>query len=169
MNNAKSDKLNILPILVSFIGFIFIFNLYIKENIERSEEIQSIISLMIKESPVGIKQVNTLIIVISSLTAIITIGVYYILNYIFIHKLNCNNIKSSKLLLTVLISSTIGPLISILLIDFINIDGNLSKLITTISLPVCMIFLIKDDLNKKQLYKYSIFVSILCFLNFFVV
>lgn len=164
--NIKS-KNDIGAILFSLLGFIILFNILVQNLIKNSIDLQNKLNFIVNSTSVKIKEVYVLIIVITSIVAIITLGIYFIINKILLSKLKVNNVNSSKLFLTILISSSFGPLIYLGLLHFgvFNSTNTFLTVLTSLSLPLAMVFLLKNDFeNKKQLFLYTfslIFLSIL--------
>jgi len=166
----KKDR-SISIILISFIAFIVAFNLFIQEVINKSDIVGNKILHIVNTSFLEINQVNLLIIVISSIVAILTIVIYFIVNKIILNVLKVKNIDSIKLLITILTSSLSGPIIALFIIFIGKVDP-VSTLVTCISaltLPLFMGYLLASDFkNKKSLAIYVFTLLLLAILNIFI-
>lgn len=164
----KNDKSEIIGIGMTFIGFIIAFNLFVQEVIKSSGLIQGKINDVIVSSNMEVNQISILIIIITSLVAISTIGIYFVVNRLILMSIKSNNIDSSKLLITILTSSIPGPTIGFILLSIskINSTNKILNIFMALSVPIMMSFLLEKDFTIKKQYRiYTIILIIVAIVN----
>lgn len=162
MNKNKTENSDILIILISLIGYILIFNFYVNTLINNSNSINSQLNYVLQSSDIQINSINTLIIAISSITSLLIITIYFLINKFLLNFLHIE-ITSNQLILTVLIASTPSPLLCCIASSVFNIDvmNSILQIIMSLLEPLLMSFLLKDSFKDKKSYMiYSIILLI---------
>ncbi|MFI3210896.1 MAG: hypothetical protein R3Y64_07590 [Peptostreptococcaceae bacterium] len=147
MNKEYGFKKDISIITITFIAFIYVFNIFIK-----SLNSTNTLNILLKPTMVGV----------------IAILVYFFVNKIVLKIIEVDTISSSKLLLIILVGSNISLILGIMLLHFkfFSYTNLIFKIIITMNLPLQMICLLKDDLKDvKNLYKYKLILFTLGIMN----
>lgn len=165
----KESKIdNIIFLISSLIGVVVAFNFFILSVLKNSSEFSGLISESINSLDIQLKSFNNLIVIIATVSVIVTIIVYFLINRVILSQVFKVKISSYKLLFTILISSIPGPLLGAILLDqsIMSFSNVIFKLLVTLSQPAMMIYLLSGEFeSKKKLATYSVVLLVISATN----
>lgn len=173
MNYVKKKTVfsDIILIGTSLLGSIIAFNFFVQATLISSNDIKKLINSAIASLDIKAKSFNLIIISISTITFLISIIFYYLINKFVLIYILKNKIHKAKLFGGILIANIPGLLIGAILINSIGLsmESSIISKVLVFCQPIILSIILKDSFNSnKQFIKYISFLIAFSLINILV-